>query len=153
MKGSAFMKLRGEQGEIKGSVTQPGREGSIMVFAVNHEVISPRDNFGVLAGNCQHVPLVITKEIDQSTPLLMNALVKNEKITEFELRFWQLDSSGREFQFFTIQLLDASITGIRFEMLENMLHKEREHVSFCYKKIIWTFEDGRITAEDLWQVR
>ena len=34
---------------------------------------------------------------------------------------------------------------------ENMQHKEREHISFCYQKVIWTFEDGGITSEDDWE--
>ncbi|HRI69004.1 MAG TPA: type VI secretion system tube protein Hcp, partial [Polyangium sp.] len=40
---NAYLRLKGQkQGEIKGSVTQKGREGSIMVIAVSHEIISPR---------------------------------------------------------------------------------------------------------------
>lgn len=155
---NAYMRLTGKsQGEIKGSVTQKGREDSIMVIAVNHEVTSPRDAAsGLPTGKRQHRPLVVTKEIDKSTPLLMNALVNNENISDFELRFWQPSPSGQEVQYYTIQLIDASIVNIRFEMLnnkypENMQHKEREHVSFCYQKITWTFEDGGITAEDLWE--
>jgi type VI secretion system secreted protein Hcp len=34
---------------------------------------------------------------------------------------------------------------------ENMQHKEREHVSFCYQKIEWTWMDGGITAMDDWE--
>jgi type VI secretion system secreted protein Hcp len=138
-------------------VTQAGREDSIMVIAVNHEVISPRDAAsGLPTRKRQHGPLVITKEIDKASPLLMNALVKNERITEFRLDFWQPSATGQEFQFYTIELVDASIAGIRFEMLnnkypENMQHKEREHVSFCYQKITWTFQDGGMTAEDTWE--
>ena len=40
----AYLNLKGQrQGEIKGSVTQKGREGKIAVIAVSHEIISPRD--------------------------------------------------------------------------------------------------------------
>ena len=134
-----------------------GREDSIMVIAVNHEVTSPRDaSTGRPTGRRMHVPLVITKEIDRSSPLLMNVLVNNEKIQEFKLRFWQSTSPGHESQFYTIQLVDAGITGIRFEMLnnrypENAGHKEYEHVSFCYKEIVWIYEEDEITANDVWE--
>jgi type VI secretion system secreted protein Hcp len=82
--------------------------------------------------------------------------VSNENISEFRLEFWQPSKSGTEVQFYTIELYNASIADIRFEMLnnrypENMQHKEREHVSFCYQKIIWTYEDGGITSEDDWE--
>jgi type VI secretion system secreted protein Hcp len=33
---------------------------------------------------------------------------------------------------------------------ENVLHNEREHVSFVYHKIVWTYEDGGLTSEDSW---
>jgi len=155
---NAYLKLRGNnQGEIKGSVSQKGREDSIMVIAFEHEVISPRDAAsGLQTGRTQHKTLTITKEIDASTPLLMNALINNENIQEWELRFWQPSRTGQEIQFYTIQLLNASISDIRQEMLnnkypENMQHKEREHISFCYQKITWTWEDGGITAEADWE--
>jgi type VI secretion system secreted protein Hcp len=155
---NAYMKLTGEtQGEVKGSVTQSGREDSIMVIGYNHEVVSPRDAAsGLPTGKRQHKPLTITKEIDKSTPLLMNVLVNNENITSWELRFWQPSASGQEVQHYTVQLTNASIASIRSEMLnnkypENMQHKEREHISFCYQKIEWTWEDGGITALDDWE--
>ena len=155
---NAYLRLKGEtQGEIKGSVTQGGREDSIMVIGFSHDIVSPRDAAsGLPTGKRQHKPVVITKEIDKATPLLHNVLVNNENITEWELRFWQPSASGKEFQFYTVQLVNASIAGIKSEMLnnkypENMPHKEREQISFCYQKIIWTFEDGGITAEDDWE--
>ncbi len=154
---NAYLKLKGQiQGNIKGSVTQAGREDSIMVIGFSHEVVSPRDAAsGIATGKRQHLPLIITKEIDKSSPLLMNALVNNENITEFTLRFWQPSRSGKELQFFTIQLLNATISDIRQEMLnnkypENMQHKEREHISFVYQNITWTYEDGGISASDDW---
>jgi type VI secretion system secreted protein Hcp len=86
----------------------------------------------------------------------MNVLVNNENIETWELRFWQPSATGQEVQFYTVELVNANIAGIRSEMLnnkypENMQHKEREHVSFTYQKIIFTWEDGGITAEDDWE--
>ncbi|HMB89418.1 MAG TPA: Hcp family type VI secretion system effector, partial [Rhodothermales bacterium] len=155
---NAYMRLTGEtQGEIKGSVTQAGREDSIQVIGFNHEVMSPRDAAsGLPTGKRQHKPVTITKELDKSTPLLYNVLVNNENITDWELRFWQPSPRGAEVQHYTVQLVNANVCGIRGEQLnnrypENMQHKEREHVSFTYQKIIWTWEDGGITAEDDWE--
>ena len=155
---NAYLKLTGEtQGEIKGSVTQAGREDKIMVIGMSHEVVSPRDAAsGLPTGKRQHKPLTITKEVDKATPLLMNVLVNNENITDWNLEFWQPSKSGKELQFYTIDLLNASIASVRTEMLnnkypENMQHKEREHIAFCYQKIIWTYVDGGITAEDDWE--
>lgn len=155
---NAYLTLTGEtQGDIKGSVTQAGREDSIMVIGFSHEITSPRDvASGLPTGKRQHKPLVITKEIDAATPLLMSILVNNENITELKIKFWRPSAQGKEEQFYTVELTNASIANISQEMLnnkypENMQHKEMEHVSFCYQKIIWTFEDGGITAEDDWE--
>ncbi len=155
---NAYLALEGEsQGDINGSVTQAGREDTIMVIGVNHEVISPRDRLsGQPTGKRQHAPLTVTKEVDKSTPLLYNALVNSERMKVFRLEFWQPSKTGKEVQHYTVELMGATISGIQFEMLnnkypENMQHKEREHVSFCYQRIIWTWMDGGITAEDDWE--
>jgi len=155
---NAYLRLTGEtQGEIKGSVTQAGREDSIMVIAVSHEVVSPRDAAsGLPTGKRQHKPFVITKEIDKSTPLLFNLLTMNENITEWRLDFWRPSRTGKEVQFYSVELVNANIAGIRTEMLnnkypENMQHAEREMIEFTYQKITWTWQDGGITAEDDWE--
>ena len=155
---NAYLWLEGEtQGEIRGSVTQKGREDSILVIGANHEVISPRDAAsGLPTGKRQHRPFTITKEVDVSSPPLYNALVNNENLVSFKLDFWRPSPTGKEVQFYTVELLNASISEIRFEMLnnkypENMQHKEREHISFCYQKIVWTWVDGGLMAEDDWE--
>jgi type VI secretion system secreted protein Hcp len=39
---NAYLVVEGQtQGKFKGSVTQKGREDSIMVIAVDHEIVSP----------------------------------------------------------------------------------------------------------------
>ncbi len=157
---NAYLRLEGQKsGVIKGSVTQKGREDSIMVVAFNHEVLSPRDPAsGLPTGQRQHKALTITKEIDRATPLLMNVLVTNENLKTFELRFWRPSSSGKEKQFFTIKLWNANISDIRMEMLNNMYPEnvrqtEREQVSFTYQKIEWTYEDGALSSQDDWEAR
>ena len=155
---NAYLRLEGEtQGEIKGSITQKGREDTIMVIGTSHDVVSPRDAAsGLPTGKRQHKPFVISKEIDKATPLLYYALVNNENIKTWKLEYWQPSKSGAEQQHYTIELTNASIASIRHEMLnnkypENMQHKEREHISFCYQKITWTWVDGGISAEDDWE--
>ena len=155
---NAYLRLRGEtQGDILGSVQTPGREDSIMVIATSHEVVSPRDAAsGLPTGKRQHKPFIITKQIDRSSPGLYWALVNNENITEWTLEFWQPSATNQELQFYTIRLFNASVAGIRHEMLNNkfpeyMQQSEREHVSFVYQSISWTFVDGEVTTHDDWE--
>lgn len=155
---NAYLRLVGDtQGRIIGSSTSAGREGLIEVHGFSHEVVSPRDAAsGLPSGKRQHKPVSITKPIDKSTPLLMHVLATNENISEFRLDFWRPSRAGKEFQFYTIQLENATIAGVRQEQLNNTYEENapllpREHVSFTYQKIIWTWQDGGITAEDDWQ--
>ena len=157
---NAYLTLSGEtQGDIKGSVTQAGREDSIMVIATQHEIVSPRDAAsGLPTGKRQHKPFNIVKAIDQASPLLMMVLTNNENVTDFKLKCYRPSSSGAEEHFYTVELTNANIAGIRQESLnnkyaENMNHQPRETVSFTYQKVMWTFEDGGITAEDDWKVQ
>src|SRR4029078_1209001 len=123
---NAYLRIEGNtQGAIKGSVTQKGREDSIMVIAVSHEIVSPRDPAsGLPTGKRMHKPFVITKELDKSSPLLYNVLVNNENIKTWELKFWTpqikaVSSGGQEVNHFTIDLLNANISSIHFRMLNN----------------------------------
>jgi type VI secretion system secreted protein Hcp len=154
---NAYLTLTGEtQGEIKGSATQAGREDSIVVTAVDHQFNSPRDAAtGLPTGRRQHQPIVITKELDRSSPLLAAVLARNENITQWRLDFWRPSPSGAEAQFYTIELVNASISGIKLVMLNNKYPEnaplpQMEKVAFTYQKIIWTYQDGGITAEDDW---
>lgn len=160
---NAYLKLTGQkQGDIKGSVTQKGREGKIMVIAVNHEIISPRDaTSGLATGKRQHKPFTITKELDKSTPLLFSALVNNETIISWELQFFiaKIKSgagAGGETNHYTVKLTNASITDIKSIMPNNKISElakllEYEEISFTYQSIEWTWVDGGITAKDDWE--
>jgi type VI secretion system secreted protein Hcp len=155
---NAYLNLKGQKsGDIKGSVTQKGREGKIMVIAVSHEIVSPRDPAsGLPTGKRMHKPMVITKELDKASPLLYNVLVNNENITEWQLQFWQPSATGAEKQHFTIKLTNANIASIAMRLPNNkhpdlMKFETYEEIAFTYQKIEWTWMDGGITAEDNWE--
>jgi type VI secretion system secreted protein Hcp len=160
---NAYLKLKGQkQGDINGSVTQKGREKMIMVIAVSHEIVSPRDAAsGQATGKRVHKPFVITKEIDKSTPLLAKALVTNEVLSSFALDFWRPSvggstGAGAETNFYKVQLTNARIASIAMHM-DNNTHPDLqkyapyEEIAFTYEKITWTFVDGGITAMDDWE--
>jgi type VI secretion system secreted protein Hcp len=154
---TAYLTLKGaKQGDIKGSVTQRGRENTIAVSAVSHEIVSPRDAAsGLPTGKRQHKPLTITKDLDRSSPQLYAALATNERITEFQLQFFRTERTGTEKLAFTIKLTNASIAGAQFTMPNNedpelAKRPEYEQVSFVYEKIEWTWVDGAVTASDTW---
>lgn len=161
---NAYMKITGQKsGQIKGSVTQKGREGSIMVIAVSHSIVSPRDaNSGLPTGKRMHKPFVITKELDQASPKLYNALVNNENLSTIEIDFWTpqikaTQGTGQEVQHYTVKLTNANIASIDFKMPNNKnpeltRYAEYEEVAFTYEKIEWTWKDGgNVSASDSWR--
>ncbi len=148
---TAYLKLKGQkQGEIKGSVTQKGREGRIAVIAVSHEIVSPRDAAsGLPSGKRQHKPFVITKELDRSTPVIANALVTNENLTEMELTVFETLAKGVLAPIYTVRLTNANIASISTRT--NLEGKLVQDIAFTYQKIEWTWVDGGIMASDDWQ--
>lgn len=103
---NAYLTVKGQkQGNIKGSVTQKGREGTILVHAASHEIVSPRDAAsGLPTGKRMHKPFVVTKEVDRATPLLYQAMVSNEQLPEWTLRFARPTAQGVEHQHYTVKL-------------------------------------------------
>ena len=160
---NAYLRLVGEKsGEIRGSVTQKGREGKILVIAASHEVTSPRDAAsGQATGKRQHLPFVITKPVDRASVPLHQVQTANESLREWELQFWtpQLKAStgtGAEVQYFTVKLTNASIASIAMQM-PNTTSPELarletfEEIAFTYQAIEWTWTDGASVASDDWE--
>lgn len=142
---------------IDGGATDPnGNDGKVLVIGFSHEVFAPRDaSTGKPAGARQHEPIRITKFIDQSTPLLLKALCEDKPLSTFELRFYKDYGTGQPVKYYTIHLINASIAGIRQEMLnneypENVQHKEREHIILCYDSIEWVHTPSAIEFDDPW---
>jgi type VI secretion system secreted protein Hcp len=162
---NAYLRLVGQKtGEIRGSVTQKGREGKIMVIAATHDIVTPRDPAsGLPTGKRMHKPFVITKEVDRASVPLHQLQTDNENLREWELQFWtpQVRAAagvGTEVQYFTITLTNASVAEINMQMPNNK-HPELmkldtfEEVAFNYEAIEWTWKDGGITTSDNWGER
>jgi type VI secretion system secreted protein Hcp len=155
---NAYLTLKGQkQGAIKGVVTQEGREGSILVHSFSNEILSPRDpQSGLPTGKRMHKPIFILKEVDRASPQLWEALVNNENLTQWELKFWSTSTTGKEKQTYTIELVNASIASIREYMPDNEDPAKAnlpllEEISFTYQKIEWTWMDPTVSASDDWE--
>jgi len=159
---NAYLKLKGKKlGEIKGSVTQKGKEGKIAVIAASHQLSTPTNAASGAASDRKiHSPFIITKELDKSSPMFYNALAINESITEWKLEFWgpqvkAAAGAGTEVQKYTVILTNAKVINIRFVMPNTKdpdlaKYTEYEEVSFAYQKIEWLWTDGGISASDDW---
>ncbi len=153
---SAYMRVTGAaQGEIQGGVTQKGREGSIEVISLEHQIISPRDPAsGLPTGKRQHGTVKITKELDKSSPLLHQAMTNNENLTNVTIQFWRPNgATGQEIQHYTVTLINASVSSIRLWKPNTKdpsaaSSPDMEEIQFTYQRIVWTWVDGGISSED-----
>jgi type VI secretion system secreted protein Hcp len=153
----AYLTLTGtSQGKILGSVTQRGREGSILVIGFMHQIVAPRDPAsGIPTGKRAHKPFSILKPVDASSPKLYHALCHNENLPSWELKLFRPKSDGTEFNNFTVTLRDATVCGISSRMPNNRDPKRArlemyEEVEFTYRHIEWTSLEGKTSASDDW---
>lgn len=146
-------------GQIKGESTQTslGREGSIECIAYEQGVSTAREAAtGYVVGRRQYSPLTVKKRIDASSPLLMKALVTNEKL-EATFKFFRPNPAGdgTTEQFYTVSFKEGNVYSIKQKVLETIdpvtAHDPPlEEVAFIFKTISWTYSKGGITHEDSW---
>lgn len=152
-----FLKANGAQ--IKGESTQTslGREGSIECIAYEQGVATAREAAtGYVVGRRQYSPLTITKRIDAASPLLMKALVNNEKV-EAAFKFFRPNPAGdgTTEQFYTVSFKEGNVYSIKQRVTET-IHPVTAHdppledVAFIFKTISWTYTKGGVTHEDSW---
>jgi type VI secretion system secreted protein Hcp len=112
----------------------------IVLTGLSHEVVSPRDPAsGLATGKRMHKPIMLTKEMDKSSPLLMKALVTNQTLPAVQIG---LKKGGQTVA--TIKLTNAQVSSY-------VTHGLIETWSFTYQKIQWTWLDGGVTAQDDWE--
>lgn len=156
----AYLTLEGtKQGKVEGSVTQKGREGTILVQGLAHEVRIPRDRQnGSATSSRVHEPMTVTKTVDKASPKLYQMLTTGEELKSVEVKWYRIDPAGREEHYFTTKLEGAVIVSVKPSLpncldpqFENLSHME--DVSFTYRKAIWTWVPDGIEAEDDWENR
>lgn len=147
-------------GSWKGEDDQTGREGSSLVQAFEHEITIPRDSqSGMASGTRVHKPIKITKRIDKASPKLYKALCTGERLKSVEVKWFRINQSGGGMQehYFTTKLEEAVIVSMNqwFPITADPTKRDYSHleeVQLTYRKIIWTWVDGGIEAEDDWKV-
>ncbi len=146
---------------IKGDNTITARADSSEILQLDHEVFKPTDSqTGRPTGARVHGPMKILKRIDKASPLLFKALTQNQDLPELEIRWYRPDPTGSaEIQhFYSIILKNVMVSKIQ-EMLPNTIAPDEayntpsEWVSFNYRSIEWTYQDGGITHVDEWTER
>ncbi len=154
----AYMWIKDENGtEIKGSVDVAGREGSIEVLEFHHEVRIPTDpDTGKLTGTRKHEAMTFVKAYDAASPNLYKAVCEGQTFSEVELKWFRIDETGSEKEYFNHKLEGVKVCSVK-PLMHNVKHKDyerfvhMEEVSFRYQKITWTYLEGNLQASDAWK--
>ena len=117
------------------------------IIEINHSLMIPKDpQSGQPTGQPVHEPVCITKLMDKASPLLANALIDGEDLTEVLVSFYR--TSGTDFELYaTWKLEQAKVVGIK-PILPNILDPnmeqfgQMEQVYFSYGKISWDHVAG-----------
>ncbi|EIP85399.1 hcp protein [Burkholderia humptydooensis MSMB43] len=152
-----YLTLEGEtQGNIEGSCAIAGHENKILVQGVEHKIEIPKNlQTGLPTGPRIHGPMMLTKEIDKSSPKLAQALTSGEHMKSVVLEYWRINKDGKQEHYYTVKLENAILMEIRSWtpnclVLDNKELSHMEDVSFTYEKITWTYVLDGIEAEDSW---
>ncbi|MFT4766342.1 MAG: type VI secretion system secreted protein Hcp [Oleispira sp.] len=141
------------QGSIEGECDLEGREGALVVQAIQHSVKLPTDQRGLPNGRRVHMPITILKELDRTSPMLYQALSEGELLSQVVIDWYRIDSAGMEELYYRQSLKNAQITAIEFIVenetdLANSKLGHMEKVSLIYDSITWSHEADGIEFED-----
>ncbi len=155
---TSYLTLEGKnQGKIEGDCTQKGREKTILVYAVSHQIEIPRDKLtGLPTGQRIHKPLTVTKHTDPATPLLYQACASGEQMKKWQLDYYHINDKGQEELYYQVQLENAIVVSINHYkpmtfVEENKPYHDMEEVSFTYEKITWSHKVANKEAIDNWK--
>ena len=160
MASPAYMWIIDEQGqEVKGTCKIKGREGSIELFAFEHNVYIPTDNdTGALTATRKHDAVVINKAFGPESPVLYKACCDGNTLKQVVIKWYQVDDNGKEQEYFTHTLDNVKVVEVSPQLhhvkdKENDSRVHEEFVAMRYEKIEWKYHDGNIQAQDVWTER
>lgn len=132
---------------------QSGHVDQIMVQAVKHGVSG---RMAQSDGNRMHRPLIVTKVLDKTTPLLFSAACSGERLTTCRLDWYRPSSTAGLELFFTMELTDAVILDIDIAMphcqdVSAANYTQIERVQFAYRKITMRHDICGTMTTDAWR--
>ena len=140
-----------------GNIYVEGHEDEILVQAVSHSLGVPTDpQSGQPTGQRRHSPLCVTFALNKATPMIFNAVVTGEKLTEAKLKWYRTSVDGKQEHFFTYELEDAIITSLNVDMPHAQDSSSSEYtqlvsIDLTYRKITLDHEVSGTSGSDDWR--
>jgi type VI secretion system secreted protein Hcp len=143
-----------KQGKFQGDPGLNGDTTQIHVYALTEEIKIPFDAAsGQSTGKAQHSPIIISKELDASSPQFFTSVVNNEALRLVTCTLYRTTNDGVSRPYYKIALTNASIVEIKDSgngVNGTQQSDEKERISFTYQKIEWTDLTSNTTATDDW---
>jgi type VI secretion system secreted protein Hcp len=162
--GIAYVSIEGAKtGQFKGNSIAEGNEGKIECIGFRYSVSVPHDTeSGKSSGKRVQNPLVIIKNIDYSTPQLLQAAYSNENLKTVVIEFYKKLSNGQPGNIsYRITLTNASIslisqyggTAFADNNAGNLATNGNlvEEITLTFQKISIENLVGNTTAADDWK--
>ncbi|WP_459731880.1 Hcp family type VI secretion system effector [Pseudomonas sp. MHK4] len=134
-----------------GNKCQSGHQDEIMVLAYSHDMLTGNDG-RVASGRGKHMPIMITKTIDKSSPLLASAL-HNSEVLDCVINLYRTAPTGGQERYYSIHLTGACIAHISQQVPHAILMNDaepQELISIRYRDIAWAHVPGATTAYSTW---
>ncbi|RPD96116.1 type VI secretion system tube protein Hcp [Candidatus Pantoea deserta] len=155
-----YLWLEDEEGKlIKGGVDLPGMEGSIEVNEIMYSVEQSANWMnGDITAKRIYSSFAFMKSIDGVTPYLYKALSSGKTFKKAVFKFYRINYSGQEEEYFRTTLENVKITEVEpFMMNINNARWVRsdhlEYIDLAFEKITWHYLDGNIIYSDSWKGR
>jgi type VI secretion system secreted protein Hcp len=145
-----YAKITGAtQGAINGSVTVPRYNSLIAVDTLSFGFARPFDaHSGVAAGGQVGRPLVISKQLDKSTPLLMTASFNNEVLKNVTITYTHDGAPTVSKDLAKIVLTNAIIQV--FEQKAGGSNNVVDELTLTYQSLEFTWIADGIVAQNDW---
>jgi type VI secretion system secreted protein Hcp len=155
---NSYVSFKGKkQGQFKGSASNSGstdKWSQVVAFSMGGMIAidSPSE---AAKGARKHKPIVITREVDSSSPQLLQAYWSNEVLDEVVLEIKSPHSPGLVIERLTLG--NAVLSKIRMQTPAYALQHHSEHsgneletIEFTYQRIAVTNLNGGKSASDDW---
>jgi len=143
---AVYMKFTGQKsGWIKGEATAKDVVDFITLNSLELGLGHPMDaQSGLTTGRQVVRPIVVTKAVDKSSPLLMNSCSVNESATTVHFTYTRTGINGTVNTFLTVVLKNALIADFNHLALADGSSVEKLTLSFTSLDFTWT--DGGVMA-------
>ena len=134
-----------------GNKCQTGHQDEIMVLAYLHDMLTGTD-CSIAGGRGKHMPVMITKAIDKSSPLLASALHERDEV-ECIINLYRTAATGGQERYYSIHLTGAHIAHISQQVPHAVRMNDaepQEQVSIRYRDIAWAHVPGATSAYSTW---